>query len=168
MLFQTADAQKGVSVDLAGIRNTHSGLNGINISVFNHFTHRFSAGFELNTFIPAHYKEKEEDISLTGLDFDLNLHYLVPIDDRMGIYPIAGISHTLEKETAAEHLLLSRESFWSFNTGMGLQTRHGRWIPHVEYLLTWWHINQQFLLAGVGYEISHGSQSHEKSLHKRP
>lgn len=166
LLFQTADAQKGISFDLAGIRNAHSGLNGLNISLFNHFSDRFRAGLELNTFFPSHRLQKEEDITQTGLDFDLNFHYLFPLHESLSAYPIAGISHTLEKETGPEHQLLARESFWSFNTGAGLQVTHGRWIPHVEYLLTWGHINQQYLLVGVGYELSHKRHTaHPAVLH---
>jgi len=156
LLFaQPLSAQHGLSFDLAAIRNTQSGLNGINVSLFNHVNEKLAAGIEINTFFPAHYMDKQEEMTLTGLDIDLNLHYLVKLDDHFHFYPIAGISHTLEKEYEGEHLL-TRESFWSFNTGAGLQVTHGRWIPHIEYLLTWGHLNQQFILAGVGFEIKSG------------
>jgi hypothetical protein len=31
--------------------------------------------------------------------------------------------------------------------------RSGRWVPHIEYTISWGHINQQFFLAGISYEL---------------
>lgn len=45
------------------------------------------------------------------------------------------------------------ERFWSYNTGVGLLWEKGRWAPPVECSFTWEQLNQQFLLAGINYEI---------------
>ena len=48
------------------------------------------------------------------------------------------------------------ERFWYYNTGAGLLWEKGRWAPPVECSFTWEQLNQQFLLAGISYEIEWG------------
>jgi len=54
------------------------------------------------------------------------------------------------------------ERFWSYNTGAGILYQLGKWGPHVEYMFTWGHQNQQFLLAGISYELEWGKKEKEK------
>ncbi|MBL0358932.1 MAG: hypothetical protein IPP72_19610 [Chitinophagaceae bacterium] len=58
--------------------------------------------------------------------------------------------------------MVSQRTFLSFNTGAGLLLECGRWCPHVEYSYTWGHINQQFLLAGVSYELEWSHPGNER------
>ncbi len=170
MALQPAFAQQGVSIDLAAIRNTHTGLNGINFSCFNHFAEKFAAGIEINRFPRVHRMEGIELSELSALDIDLNLHYLIPMYGKWSSYPIVGISHTHEKEVIPEHeKMVLEQDFWSFNTGWGVQYNMGRWIPHAEYLFTWGREHQQFLLAGIGFELKRGHAGHSHHpLHPKP
>ncbi len=151
-----AGAQKTVGIDLASIRNIRHQLNGLNVSAFYHFNERLIGGIEMNRFVPVKREAKEESLEISAWDFDLNVHYLLPLDKTIKFYPLTGISHTSEKErnlTAGE---IKYERFWSYNTGAGVLFSLGKWSPHVEYMFTWGHINQQFLLAGISYELEWG------------
>lgn len=151
-----AGAQRTVGIDLASIRNIRHQLNGLNVSVFYHFNERLIGGIEMNRFLPVKREAKEESLEISAWDFDLNFHYLLAVNKAVKLYPLTGISHTSEKErnlTAGE---IKYERFWSFNTGAGVLFSLGKWSPHVEYMFTWGHINQQFLLAGISYELEWG------------
>ncbi len=156
-------AQHAVSFDLAAVRNMHTQLNGLNISSFYHFNKHLTGGIEMNRFFPVTKTTDETSIKTAAWDFDLNFHYLLPLNHHISIYPVTGISHTSEKEFSDEYADdFVTERFWSFNTGAGICWHMGRWSPHAEYLFTWGHDNQQFLLAGISYELELGNNHHAK------
>lgn len=154
-------AQNKLSFDLAAIRNMRQSTNGSNISCFYHFSERITGGVEMNRFYPVKKMVAEEAVKSSAWDFDLNFHYLIPLNKKTTFYPLTGISHTSEKE----YIIATGESlytkFWSYNTGAGLLYECGRWAPHIEYSYTWGHINQQFLLAGISYELEWGNHKKE-------
>lgn len=151
----TIQAQNKISIDVAEIRNIHHRLNGMNLSGFYHFNNHLSGGIEMNRFFAADKQIKEESVTISAWDFDCNFHYQLPITKSVDLYPLIGFSHTSEKEVNSNNEA-GYERFWSYNTGAGLSFKTGRWIPHIEYLFTWGHINQQFLLAGMSYELEWG------------
>jgi hypothetical protein len=124
---------------------------GLNISSFYHFNEHWNAGIEMNRFFTKKIVKEDEDIETAAWDFDCNIHYNIPVGHHFNLYPLTGISHTSEKERLDGDNFYNR--FWSFNTGAGLLWTKGKWAPHVEYNFTWGKINQQFLLAGISYEI---------------
>lgn len=164
----TSLAQHKIGIDLAAIRNMRQLHSGSNISCFYHFNERLAGGLEMNRFYPLQKIKGEEVIHSSAWDFDLNLHYLVPLNKKIVFYPLTGISHTSEKEhivittpvtTSAED---TYSRFYSFNTGAGFLWECGKWAPHIEYSYTWGHINQQFLLAGISYELEWGNSKERK------
>lgn len=144
-------AQEKGSVDLGYMYNTHSGLNGDNISYYHHLNHKWSAGVECIRFFPASKFKNGEEERISAWDFEINLHYNIPLAHHWKLYPITGIGHTTEKENL--HGELTTHNFWSFNTGAGLGVEIGHWSPHIEYNLGWGKTHQRFLLAGLSYEI---------------
>ncbi len=151
-------SQNKISIDLAAIRNTKQAINGANLSCFYHFNERFSGGLEMNRFFPVTTNSGDEDVQKSAWDFDLNFHYLVPLHKKAVFYPLTGISHTAEKEriNTATSVSTVTKKFFSFNAGAGLLWECGEWAPHIEYSYTWGIINQQFLLAGISYELEWG------------
>lgn len=160
-------AQQKVSFDVAGIRNFHSKLNGLNVSSFYHFNEKLTGGIEVNRFFPITRTSGEETQKLSAWDFDLNFHYLLTIRHGIKCYPLTGISYTSEKEYGSNsHTIWNiKEEFFSFNTGAGILFESGRWSPHIEYSYTWGHINQQFLLAGISYELEWGHHTSQQKDH---
>ena len=149
-------AQHKISFDLAGIRNMRHQINGSNLSCFYHFNERIAAGVEMNRFYSVKKIAEEGMNESSAWDFDYNMHYLIPFSKKLVFYPLTGFSHTSEKEmnTVTNESLYER--FWSFNSGAGFVFECGRWAPHIEYSFTWGQINQQFLLAGISYELEWG------------
>lgn len=164
------NAQQKLSFDVAAIRNFHSQMNGLNVSSFYHFSENLTGGIEVNRFFPVTRIADEETLRLSAWDFDLNFHYLLTLKHRIKCYPLTGISYTAEKEYGSNsHAVWSiKERFFSFNTGAGVLFEAGRWSPHIEYSYTWGHINQQFLLAGISYELEWGRHTnHHQDEHNR-
>lgn len=153
--------QHKMSIDIASVTNRHSSMNGLNISSFYHFSEHFTGGIEMNRFFPVNKNVSGEDVQQSAWDFDLNFHYLVPITKEWRLYPLTGISHTSEKETILKTSESSIDRFWSYNTGAGILWELGKWSPHIEYSFTWGHINQQFLIAGLSYELEWGHHNKE-------
>ena len=151
-----AGAQRTASIDLASIRNIRHQLNGLNVSGFYHFNERLTGGIEMNRFFPVKRVKGEEPMEISAWDLDLNFHYLLPVSRTVKLYPLNGISHTSERELNRVSGESIYERFWSFNTGAGIVFLLDRWSPHAEYMFTWGHINQQFLLVGISYEIEWG------------
>ncbi len=150
-------AQNKMSIDIASVSNRHSSINGLNVSAFYHFSERFTGGVEMNRFFPINKNLSGEDVQQSAWDFDLNFHYLLPVGKELKIYPLSGISHTSEKEMNVKTGENGIERFWSYNTGAGILYELGKWSPHIEYSFTWGHINQQFLVAGLSYELEWGT-----------
>jgi hypothetical protein len=153
-------AQNKASVDLAAVRNMHSKLNGLNLSCFYHFTEKLSAGIEMNRFFTKTETKGEEKVQASAWDFDMNLHYLLPLYKNLKYYPLTGFSHTAEKEVINNET--QQLNFWSFNTGAGILCECGKIVPHIEYNFTWGKLNQQFLLAGISYELDWNHHSNGK------
>jgi hypothetical protein len=146
-------SQHKISLDLAAIRNTTKPINGANLSCFYYFNERLTAGIELNRFFPVKKRTKHGITELSALDVELNLHYLFALYQGLKLYPVAGFGHSTEAlKTAAtghaEHI-----SSWSAKCGAGILWEFGNWSPHIEYNFAWGGERQQFLLAGVSYEI---------------
>lgn len=156
-------AQHAFSIDVASVTNRHNQTAGLNLSSFYHFSEHFTGGIEMNRFFPVQKKTADEELQLSAWDFDLNFHYLLPVTKGVDLFPLTGISHTSEKELNTKTGELVTEKFWSYNTGAGILWELGRWSPHIEYSFTWGHINQQFLVAGLSYELELG---HPKKEHK--
>jgi hypothetical protein len=168
LVGSSAIAQNKMSFDLAGIRNMRQSLNGSNVSCFYHFSERLAGGVELNRFYPATKTEGEEQVKQSAWDFDLNFHYLAHLNKKVVFYPLTGISHTSEKEHISSSssgittITSLYNRFWSVNAGAGFLWECGKWAPHIEYSYTWGHINQQFLLAGISYELEWGHHEGHK------
>ncbi len=156
------NAQQKLSFDAAAIRNLPKEINGLNLSCFYHFTEHLSGGLEMNRFFAANKTVEGEDVQLSAWDFDLNVHYVLPLYKNWKWYPVCGVSHTSEKEKVAGTDESSYERFFSVNAGAGTLLECGHWVPHIEYTYTWGKINQQFLLAGISYELEMG---HYKKRH---
>ena len=139
------------SFDLGYMFNTHSGLNGDNISYYHHLDKKWSIGIECIRFFPDKKIKEGEEKKISAWDFELNLHYTIPFAHHWKLYPITGIGHTSEREILHEEIITNR--FWSVNTGVGIGIEIGHWSPHLEYNLGWGKINQRFFLAGLSYEI---------------
>ena len=162
LIAMNVTAQKKMSFDLAAIRSMHSDLNGLNVSSFYHFNEKLIGGIEVNRFFPVNKNIKKETVQVSAWDIDCNFHYLLPLHDHLKFYPLTGFSHTSEKEFIPDLNESSYEHFWSFNTGAGMVWELHKWSPHIEYNCTWGHIDQQFLLVGISYEIAWGHTSEKK------
>lgn len=147
-------------MDIASVSNRHSSMNGLNVSSFYHFSERLTGGIEMNRFFPVNKNIAGEEVQQSAWDFDLNVHYLLPLAKEWKLYPLTGISHTSEKEMNSKTGESSIERFWSYNTGAGILCELGKWSPHIEYSFTWGQINQQFLIAGLSYELEWGHHNH--------
>lgn len=149
-------AQKTISLDIASVRNVRHRLNGLNLSAFYHFNEKIVGGIEMNRFFPVKHEAEGKSIEESAWDFDLNFHYLIPLGRQVRLYSLCGISHTSEREDDYAAGERAYQRFWSFNTGAGILVSMGRWSPHAEYMFTWGHLNQQFVLVGISYEIEWG------------
>jgi len=159
------NAQQKISFDLGVIRQTLHEVNGLNISSFYHFSEKLAGGIEVNRFFPV-TSHADADMNTSAWDIDINFHYNLPLGHHLYVYPISGISHTSEKEVSKLPMGEGiTERFWSVNAGAGLLWQKGHWGFHTEYLYTWGHINQQFVLAGMNYELELGHhKAHKKHI----
>lgn len=154
--------QNKISFDVASVSNRHNSLTGLNLSCFYHFTERFAAGIEKNRFFPSHKMVADEAVQLSAWDFDLSFHYLLPLNKHWKLYPLTGISHKSEKEQNTVKGETVLEKFWSYNTGAGIICDWSKWSPHIEYSFIWGKVNQQFLMAGLSYELQPGHHHPER------
>jgi hypothetical protein len=153
LITGNAAAQRKISFDLSAIRSMRSNLNGLNMSGFYHFNEKLTGGVEINRFFSVKSNIKKETAQLSAWDVDFNFHYLLPLSDHLKFYPLTGFSHTSENEIIPDLNESLYERFWSFNTGAGVLWELHKWSPHIEYNYTWGHLDQQFLLVGISYEI---------------
>lgn len=162
LLSLPAKSQQAISLDFGAIRQTLHDVNGFNLSGFYFFTKHLSGGVEMNRFFPVHHGEEE----VSAWDFDFNFHYLFDLHHHLYVYPITGISHTSEKEVSLHAMGEAvTDRFWSVNAGAGLLWQKGKWGIHTEYLSTWGHFHQEFVLAGVNFEFELGKHHRQAKKH---
>jgi hypothetical protein len=152
LAFQST-AQPLSSIDIAAVRNTTRHLNGINISIFYHFTEKLSAGVEANRFFRAAREKDSNESSLSIWDFDANLHFSIPVHKQLIFYPVTGLSYSMEKERNNITGKFTYINRWSFNTGAGILFKAKSIKPHIEYIFNWGNQNEQFLIAGITLEL---------------
>jgi hypothetical protein len=156
LLFAQGLAQNKIGLDVAAIRNTQKPINGLNLSCFYYFSKDIAAGLEVDRFFPARLKSEDGDSEHSALDIEMNMHYLFSLHKGLHVYPVAGISHTTDREVKLKDGYTLEKSFLSINTGGGILWELGNWSPHLEYTFAWGPENQQFFLAGISYEIHLG------------
>jgi hypothetical protein len=149
--FSLQTKAQRISIDAAGIRNHSRQLHGTNISVFYHFTEMLSAGVEVNRFFTRHSMKESEPVTLSAWDYDFNLHYYIPLQQKLYIYPVAGISYSVEKEQAKE---IKREKNFYVNSGAGLLLNFQTVKPHIEYIYAFGAKNESFFISGVTIELN--------------
>ena len=158
----SVSAQQAISIDLGAIRAKNHHHAGMNLSGFYHFNEHVLGGVEVNRFFPIKEVTADEKLQLSGWDLEMNFHYLMGLSKTFKLYPIGGVSHTIESEINTEdHRQISHHS-WAVNTGVGLNAKVGHWLPHVEYIFSWGELKQEFILIGAGYEISWGHHKEER------
>ncbi len=155
-------AQKQVSMELGAIRNTQKPINGINLGCFYHFNKLFTAGLEVNRFFPVQLKSEAAGIEMSALDIELNMHYLLEVYKGFHVYPVAGVGYDTDTEKGLRPADNHTKIFWSVNTGSGVLWEFGKWSPHIEYIFAWGQEHQEFLLAGLSYEISFSRTRHQR------
>lgn len=65
------NAQKTISVDVAGNMNLRNSSSGITTGVFYHLSERISGGLEMNRFFKHHnLVNEEEEMEISAWDFD--------------------------------------------------------------------------------------------------
>lgn len=153
-------SQNKLSIDLASIRNIKKSHTGLSVSSYYHVTKHLSGGLEVNQFFPIHRIVHEEDLLQSAMDIDLNAHYNFYVFKNIIFYPITGICHNSDIEKNLETGKRHSKQFWSFNSGAGITLGNAKCSPFVEYSYTWGQLNQQFLMAGVCFEIEWGSHKH--------
>lgn len=153
MLSQYGFGQHKTSLDIAGNHGVRSHLNGLNVSMFYHINEALSAGVEMNRFFAAVRHSGDEAMQSSAWDFDLNVHYNLHLNRRLCVYPVTGVSHTSDKEMDQQTHETQYQKFYSINSGLGFIFEAHHFHPYVEYDLTWGRHNQQFLLAGLSFEL---------------
>lgn len=150
MLMLFSNAQR-ISIDVAGIRNHTQKLNGVNLSVFYHFTEAFSAGAEVNRFFTANRVKDNETVQLSVWDIDVNLHYYIPLYKKVYVYPVLGVGAATEKEQKESGTRLHHVKYFNAGAGLLLNTRTIK--PHIEYVVASSRKTEQYVLAGITIEI---------------
>jgi hypothetical protein len=151
LLTAHASSAQKLSVDIAGIRNQAQEINGINASFFYHFTEVFSAGIEVNRFFKHGSVKNGNKIYSSAWDYDFNIHYYLPLHQKLYIYPLAGVSYASEKEYAEE---TKTEKHLYANAGVGLLLNIQKLKPHIEYVSSFSSKAEHFLIAGITLEIN--------------
>lgn len=150
LLTVTLKAQK-LSVDIAAVRNHSLRLHGTNASLFYHFTKNISAGIEVNRFFGTQKIKQEETVRLSAWDFDINLHYYLPVSRQIILYPVLGISYSREKEKRLNASALQHLKY--INTGAGILFGSRTWKPHIEFILANGRKTEQLVIAGLNIEL---------------
>ena len=143
------NGQHAISIDAGFMQQVNHHMPGINGSVFYYFNDHITGGIEVNRF----FSKLHDANKYSSWDLELNFHYLFSISRNLKAYPIVGIGHTSEKEIYTDATEAEFERFFSANTGAGVLLRSGKWLPRIEYTFAWGHLNQQFFLAGISYEL---------------
>jgi hypothetical protein len=145
--------QRKIGIDVAAIRNHTTKQNGINLSAFYFLNKKLSTGIEINRFFPTLKSKHNGSYRISAWDYDWNIHFNNSIGKFWTIYPLTGISYTVEKEQNQQNAEPVRTGRFYFNAGAGILLNTKRVRPHLEYFLATNRKTEHYLLVGISYEF---------------
>jgi hypothetical protein len=87
---------------------------------------------------------------VTGLDVDINFHYVFDLDNSLTIYPLAGISMSNNRYAGNNEVSSSSSTNWGFNLGGGLSYNLTD-FSYVNLEAKYTFSDFDFYFVGIGY-----------------
>jgi hypothetical protein len=144
-------SQQGLTVGIGGTLETTNELYGINARVFYAINEHFCFGPEASIFP---FQEIDEAFEKSIIDLNVNAHYIFEITHELGIYPLSGINHTIEKERLIENIDTSEKTQKiGLNYGFGAHYKINNMFLFAEFKGIIGQLSAEFITAGVLFNL---------------
>ncbi|GAA4272761.1 outer membrane beta-barrel protein [Aquimarina gracilis] len=149
-------AQQGWMLGIAPSLEMNEQLLGINGRIYYGPNDHFCFGPEV-TFFP--YQEINEEYELSLTELNLNTHYIFELTHKLGIYPLAGLNYSIEKERLInQNTQTKEENEFGLNYGFGAHYNLKKLFAFIEFKGVAGKLNDEFISAGVIFSIFRKTQ----------
>ncbi len=148
-------SQQGWMAGAAPSLELEYGLVGVNSRLYYGPNHRICFGPEFTLFP---YQAFEENYDISIIDLNINAHYIFEVSHKLGVYPLAGINHTSERERFIDRSETNTERAFGLNYGAGLHVNLNQLFVFSEFKGVTGELNGEFLTVGVIFLISKPQQ----------
>ncbi len=107
--------EKSILVGFGPTLELDQNLYGINARIYYGVNESFCFGPEVSYFPFQKIGEKDEE-SIVDLNF--NAHYIIELNENIGLYPLSGVNYTIEIERSFEYE--KQEKDFGLNYGAGM------------------------------------------------
>jgi hypothetical protein len=127
-------------------------LVGVNLRAYYGPNEQFCFGPEVS-FFPYSDVSEEEEVSIIDLNF--NAHYIFEVGERIGIYPLSGINHSIENTRLIEDTQVKENiNAFGINYGAGIHYNLNKLFVFTEYKGIIGELNAPFITAGIIFNFS--------------
>lgn len=152
------------NLSLAGVYGDYIERPGINARVYYNLPNdKVCFGTEYSRFLTNNSSVGGHEISRNIYEFNFNIHYIIELEEKLGIYPVAGLNLSSEREKITDsHGDMEEESFSEFGTnlGFGVHRPFNNWVLFAEYIHLFSDASQNSYLIGVF--VTFGKKHYEK------
>ncbi|MFT7032031.1 MAG: hypothetical protein ACJA2S_000527 [Cyclobacteriaceae bacterium] len=154
------------NLSLAGVYGDNIERLGINARVYYNLPNdKVCFGTEYSHFLTNNFSEGGHDISKKLYEFNFNVHYIIELEEKLGVYPVAGLNLSKERESFVDsHGDTEKENFSGFGTnlGFGIHRSFNRWMLFAEYMHLVSNASQNSYLLGVFVTLGKKHEVNEK------
>ncbi|NAS14050.1 outer membrane beta-barrel protein [Poritiphilus flavus] len=148
-------SQEGWMAGAAPSLELEYGLVGVNSRLYYGPNPKVCFGPEFTLFP---YQAFEENYDISIVDLNLNAHYIFELSHKFGVYPLAGINHTTERERFIDRSETNSENAFGLNYGLGFHINVNQFFIFSEFKGVTGELNGEFLTVGVIFLISKTQQ----------
>lgn len=152
------------SIGAAGIYGDDIGNVGIQLrGYYNLKGNRVCFGPEFSSFFTTTETQNSEVIEKKLNEVNFNLHYIIELNEKLGIYPLIGANFSSEKEeiTDGSEVKTHTTEGLGVNLGMGMHRAKNRWIFFGEYDHLFSELSQNSFILGAFFTFGQTQNENE-------
>lgn len=134
---------------------------GLNFRAYTFVNDKICFGPEITVFGNHDTVISGEEAELGLWEVNFNAHYIFEAAEGLGIYPVAGLNYSRERERVEGHDDLIEDAF-GVNLGMGLHYEVNKMVFYTEYDRLFSNLHQNSFTIGVLFHLGKKHKAHKE------
>lgn len=157
-------AAQSFSIGTAGIYGDDIGNAGIQLrGYYNMKGNRVCFGPEFSSFFTTSESHNGEVTKRKLSEMNFNLHYIIEITEKWGVYPLAGLNYSIEKEEVEVSSEIEKHNLEKLGTnlGIGVHRAKNKWVFFGEYDHLFSELSQNSFIVGAFFTLGKTHNEHK-------
>ncbi len=135
---------------------------GINLrAYYNLANNKVCFGPEFTYFKKRTESTLNEDLDISLFELNFNIHYILEVTHKFGIYPLGGLNYSQENEKYSDVAKEEVVKKWGLNLGMGAHYAIHKFVVFLEYDHLLSDLSQNTFIFGTFYTFGKKHEQHE-------